>query len=453
MIDIWMSIIALTLLHSLWQFAGIALLTRITMSFITSASQRCWILLTGLGLCALTNGATFFYLRQDFSQLTPSFANTAPQNSFTANDWINATIIWLAQHMVWLGWFWLAGFCIYLTRHCLALLHNKHLLRLSTSVSVDIQSLATELAKQIGLTRVPECVFSTQVQVACTLGHLKPMIILPLAIITRLSQAQLQAVLLHELTHIQRHDYLINNLQSLFECVYFFNPFIKWINHQISIEREYACDDQVIAVSKDPMTYAQTIKEFIMQQPTHLSPAIGGNNQLTYKRIQRLFGVNQKQQPERKPWLPVVLLLGALGISAYSYATQKAGNDNFAVEVQDLSALEVLGMIEGFCGKSGDAIALKYPQTKMTLKLDTNCKNAFSILQDLNNLSKGYAYLDVNGSIFRSFLTRMSDSECRQLLEENIKFEKVERFFIDTRNLPCTSNPASHQQFSLDLQE
>lgn len=451
MIDAWMAIIALTLLHSMWQFAAIALLTRISMGIATSASQRCWILLAGLGCCALINSATLFYYLQASTHLTPTAFSLA-QAPLTATHWLHTIISWCNAHVSWLGWLWLAGFCLYLLRHCLAFLHSKYLIRLTTPAAIEMQMLATELAKQLGLKRVPACVYSTQVQVACTLGHLKPVIILPLAIITRLSQAQLQAVLLHELTHIRRHDYLINNLQCLLECIYFFNPFVRWLNHQINIEREYACDDQVIAINKDPLTYAQTIKEFIMQQPTHLSPAIGGNDHLTYTRIQRLFGVNEIRQPGRKPWLSLVLLLGAFGFSVYSYANQETGTDNFAVEVQDLAASELLGMIEGFCGKPTNAIALKYPQTKMSLTLNTSCNNAFSILQDLNNLSRGYAYVDVNGSIFKSFLANMNDSECRQLLEENIKTEKVGKFFIDTRNLPCSSKPTGSSQFSLGLQ-
>lgn len=93
MIDAWMAIIALTLLHSMWQFAAIALLTRISMGIATSAAQRCWILLAGLGCYALINSATLFYYLQASTHLTPTAFSLA-QAPLTATHWLHTIISW-----------------------------------------------------------------------------------------------------------------------------------------------------------------------------------------------------------------------------------------------------------------------------------------------------------------------------------------------------------------------
>jgi beta-lactamase regulating signal transducer with metallopeptidase domain len=450
MIDVWLTVIAASLLHSLWQFSLMAIIAKILTSFMNSAAQRCWLLLICLSLGALLNGATFLYYAQQHAILLPADFTLLASVSHTPSHWGWQLLERGKEHINWLGWLWLTGFIIYLLRYSMEFVYSKRLIRSATLAAPQLQKITRTLACELGLRTIPNCVLSTQINVACTLGHFTPVILLPLAIASHLSRAQLQAVLLHELSHIRRNDYLINNLQCLLECVYFFNPVVHRFNRQINLEREYACDDQVIAINNDPVTYAHTIKEFIMQKPLAIAPAINGEHQFTYLRIQRLFGISQNKRPERRPWLALLLLLGSLGISLYSYANQKTAEDNFAIEVKDLAAVELLGMIEGFCGKPAKEINLKYPQTKMNLKLDTNCTNAFAIVQDLNNLSKGYAHIDVNGSIFNSFLAGMKDMECRQLLEESIKKEKIEKLFIDTRNLPC-SNSTNSNQFSLDI--
>ena len=67
---------------------------------------------------------------------------------------------------------------------------------------------------------------------------------------------QIESILLHELAHIQRYDYLINTLQRYVEGLLFYHPAVWWISAVIRKEREHCCDDLAVSVSGDPHEYA-----------------------------------------------------------------------------------------------------------------------------------------------------------------------------------------------------
>jgi bla regulator protein BlaR1 len=75
------------------------------------------------------------------------------------------------------------------------------------------------------------------------IGNLKPVILMPIGLLTALTTEEVEAILMHELAHIKRRDYLVNLLQSLMEIVFFFNPAVLWISQLIKAERENCCDD------------------------------------------------------------------------------------------------------------------------------------------------------------------------------------------------------------------
>ena len=62
---------------------------------------------------------------------------------------------------------------------------------------------------------------------------------------------QVEAILLHELAHIRRHDYLVNLLQTVAESLLFYHPAVWWISGVIRTERENCCDDLVVAQRGD----------------------------------------------------------------------------------------------------------------------------------------------------------------------------------------------------------
>lgn len=80
------------------------------------------------------------------------------------------------------------------------------------------------------------------------IGCLKPVVLIPTSLLTGLSTSQVEAILVHELTHIRRHDYVVNLLQNALETLFFDQPALWWVSKQIRREREHCCDDVASAI-------------------------------------------------------------------------------------------------------------------------------------------------------------------------------------------------------------
>lgn len=100
------------------------------------------------------------------------------------------------------------------------------------------------------------------VQVPVVIGALKPVILVPLGILSQLPAEQVEAILLHELAHIKRRDYLVNLLQSVAETIFFFNPAVWWVSSLIRDERENCCDDIAVAGTRSKTAFLDALVSF-----------------------------------------------------------------------------------------------------------------------------------------------------------------------------------------------
>jgi beta-lactamase regulating signal transducer with metallopeptidase domain len=160
--------------------------------------------------------------------------------------------------------------------------------------SEPLQSFADRVSPVMGIGRPVNILLADWVDTAQTIGFIKPMILLPVALVNRLSVEQVEAILLHELQHIRRHDYFINILMTIFRTVFFFNPFAILFFKMVSKEREHACDDEVLLWSYPAPVYAEALLllEKFRQLPHTLSIAADGNSpRLLMERIRRLVGL------------------------------------------------------------------------------------------------------------------------------------------------------------------
>ena len=134
---------------------------------------------------------------------------------------------------------------------------------------------------------------SEKTETAETSGFLKPLILLPLSLLTRLSPAQVEAILVHELYHIRRNDYLINILATCFRSIFFFNPFAQLFYKALERERELACDDGVLELGYEPGIYAEALFSLEKYRQTNpgFSLAVDGKKPwLLMERIRRVLG-------------------------------------------------------------------------------------------------------------------------------------------------------------------
>jgi hypothetical protein len=150
-------------------------------------------------------------------------------------------------------------------------------------------------------------------------GWLRPMVLLPVSLLTRMPVDLIEALLAHELAHVRRHDYLVNLLQSAIEALLFYHPVVWWLSHRIRVEREQIADQLAAELACAPHRLALALSELSDLQRAAPEPALrlvqaANGNQLV-SRIQRLL------HPARHPHFGARLLFPLLGVVAACIAT------------------------------------------------------------------------------------------------------------------------------------
>lgn len=164
----------------------------------------------------------------------------------------------------------------------------------------------------LGISRPVKLLLSHKVNVPMMLGALKPVILLPVSVVNNLTTQQVEAILMHELAHIRRHDYLINLIQTLVETVLFFNPFVWLISSVIRREREHCCDDLVLSCAADPMHYAQALTLIEDDRINNLSLAATGNRNQLFNRIKRIMEMKKENIAQRRYSLLIVAVVATI---------------------------------------------------------------------------------------------------------------------------------------------
>ncbi len=124
---------------------------------------------------------------------------------------------------------------------------------------VELKLFMDLKAHQFGIKRKVKLWLSTSVQTPVTFGYFKPIILLPVALLNNISTRQAETLILHELTHIRTHDYLLNWFLVTAETIFFFNPFVISLCKKIKLEREKNCDASVLSFQYAPALYAETL--------------------------------------------------------------------------------------------------------------------------------------------------------------------------------------------------
>jgi len=112
-------------------------------------------------------------------------------------------------------------------------------------------------------------------------GILRPTLIWPAGISAHLDDAQLKAILAHELWHVRRRDNLSATLHMVVEAVFWFHPLVWWIGARLMEERERACDEEVVRLGNEAEVYAASILnacKFCVEVPLSCVSGVAGSN-------------------------------------------------------------------------------------------------------------------------------------------------------------------------------
>src|SRR5580704_13328475 len=160
--------------------------------------------------------------------------------------------------LLFLAWFLAAGFAI--AQLAFGLWRLRTLRRSCLAINgTDLDPAIRKTVADFSSARSLTLATSEQVSVPAALGFFKPMIVIPAWALRELSPEELNIILLHEFAHLRRRDAWTNLLQKMVRAVFLFHPAVWWIENRLSLEREMACDDQVLAETANPRGYAKCL--------------------------------------------------------------------------------------------------------------------------------------------------------------------------------------------------
>lgn len=154
-----------------------------------------------------------------------------------------------------------------------------------------------ELAAMLDVKVPVRLLESGLVKVPVVAGFLKPFILVPMGLIANLPAEQVEAILLHELAHIRRRDFMVNLVQSFSEILFFFNPAVLWLSSLLREEREHCCDDMAIAVTQSKTGYIHALVSFQEYQLENMTPyamAFPGKKDQLLNRVKRIIDNSNK---------------------------------------------------------------------------------------------------------------------------------------------------------------
>lgn len=339
------TIIFKTLLHSLWQGLALALITALILVFTSksSAKLRYNLLISGLILFAISSSFSFVYEWQkstqtDFETLrpvTPFVHDQQIQTNVSLTgaepvDLIQKAVQYFSGYAPTIVLIWFLVICARSVQLFAGLYSIKRIRNTQVSpAGVYWENRVKALALQFGITQVVQIVQSGIVKVPMVVGHLKPLILVPIGLINGLSEKEVEAIICHELAHIKRRDYLINILQSLMEIVFFFNPAVLWLSKLIREERESCCDDMTISSTHDKVNYISALiscQEFQPGNPEY-AMAISGKNDQLVQRVKRMVSNDRPSLNKIEKGVLAVGLVAAVTLTAAFSGPQRAGKE------------------------------------------------------------------------------------------------------------------------------
>lgn len=157
---------------------------------------------------------------------------------------------------------WIPIACVALARLAAGLLQVRRLRQSCEKIPADALDPALRAVLETphaAKGRRVRLLTSETVRVPAAIGFRNPAVVLPAWCLRDLSVDELRPILIHELAHLRRRDDWTNLFQKFVRAIFFFHPAIWWIDARLSLEREMACDDAVLAATGNPHTYAASL--------------------------------------------------------------------------------------------------------------------------------------------------------------------------------------------------
>jgi len=317
-----------TLFHSLWEGAVAAVLLVMTLSLVRSSRARYAVACLAMFVVAAGFAFTFFHLTPEpFGKLTTATRTIAlgsPGGRRLPDASVNRRI---ADVLPWLTPFWFAGVVLFHLRSIASWMSARRLRRQGVcSVPEGWQQRLDQLSSRLRVTKPVVLLETCFARTPVVIGCLRPVILFPIGLLAGMPAGQIEAILLHELAHIRRGDYLANLLQTVAEGFLFYHPAVWWISRVIRAERENCCDDLVVAVSGNAHEYATALTALEENRWTANQAALAATGGVLMKRVRRLLYPTENPRAFLTPVLSAGMLVVVTALALTAWQSKPVGD-------------------------------------------------------------------------------------------------------------------------------
>ncbi len=324
------------LLHFLWQGLALAALAATAMALCRRAPVRYLIGVSALVLMLAAPVATALFYSQQYSaeaaavtRAAAFFAGPVPEkpltaaapvagNTSNAENSASRDSAWRKMAFPWLVEMWLLGVALFSLRSAGGfLLLERERRRQSHGVSARMLAICRTLERRLGLDRAIAYCECQWLEVPAVIGWFRPVVFLPVTVLTGLSEEQLESIIAHELAHIRRLDAFVNAFQVCVETLLFYHPAVWWLNRRIRAGREHCCDEIAVAACGNAVEYARALTRL---EELRSAPALAmaANRGPLTERIVRVLGLKTFGDGRRGIGLTASLLCLAAALVAGS---------------------------------------------------------------------------------------------------------------------------------------
>jgi bla regulator protein blaR1 len=335
-------VLGITIIHSLWQGLLIYFMLRLALMFSSQLAASKKYLLAVTSLLAISGWFVYTLITEiriyNWLAIVPANLSAMPMIAELPagigrfNDQSIRYYYSIEKYLPFVTILYIVGLLFHTTRLILAR-KKINTIRQTMSIDVAMQYKVNKFTALLNIGKKVKVGLSKLVDVPCMAGYFKPVILLPFTLSTYLSAQEIESILLHELAHIKRNDYLVNMLQQVLSILLFFNPCVMLINHIINEERENCCDDLVVKATADPIIYAKALLklEQTRQNDWKLALAATGKKYHLLNRIERIMKTKKPTQSLR-PALAAMLIL-TIGIGSIALLNPEIAQGKISVKV------------------------------------------------------------------------------------------------------------------------
>jgi uncharacterized protein (TIGR03435 family) len=339
----WSERLGLTLLHFIWQGVAIAAVyatARRWTARASGANARYILACVALTAMAAAPVATWGFMRAAPANpmvvpVTASISGVAssPVRNVPASFYAEGNHVAPAMLLPWVVAVWIVGAMLFWLRLIRGWIFAERLrYRLVRPAPREWQEALDRLKARVRVSRTVRLLVSPLVQAPAVVGWLRPVVLAPVGALAGLPPEQIEALLLHELAHIRRHDYLVNIAQSVIEALLFYHPAVWWVSSQIRAERELCCDDMAVSAGGDATVFARALAELELEsaRPSHFDPVVAATGGSMAHRIARLLG-QSRPESGAVSGPGIIGAVTLLAITALALFAQSAARPKFEV--------------------------------------------------------------------------------------------------------------------------